>query len=239
MKNIRKPLILLFRIILPFSFLLIASSVSIFGQATKGTLRGTITDPNGQVISGAIVIATNDATHISTQTTTTSDGLYVIPELAPGQYSVSAESAGFSKRLMKNITVSLGLATNLSVELAVGAPTEVVSVTSGGEELALQRDQSQISTTFDNRKIQDLPSNGAASGLDTIALLAPGITTANSGGVNTNGTGLSVNGNRARANNFQIDGADNNDLVIGGPANFLDNQEAVQEYQIITNNYSA
>jgi hypothetical protein len=57
--------------------------------------------------------------------------------------------------------------------------------------------------------------------------------------VNSNGTTLSVNGNRARANNFTIDGTDNNDLSIGGPSYFVDNQDAVQEYQVITNNYSA
>jgi hypothetical protein len=61
----------------------------------------------------------------------------------------------------------------------------------------------------------------------------------NSGGVNTNGTGLSVNGNRARSNNFQIDGSDNNDLSVAGPALFVDAQDSLQEYQVITNNFSA
>src|SRR5205085_4128019 len=106
-------------------------------------------------------------------------------------------------------------------------------------EEVLQRDQSQISTTIETRRVEDLPSNAAASGLDTLALLAPGVVPTNSGGVNTNGAGLNVNGNRARANNFQIDGSDNNDLSVAGPALFVDNQDQIQELQIITNNFSA
>jgi outer membrane receptor for ferrienterochelin and colicin len=72
-----------------------------------------------------------------------------------------------------------------------------------------------------------------------LALLAPGVVASRNSGVNTDGVGLSVNGNRGRSNNFQIDGSDNNDLSIGGPSLFVDNQSQVQEYQIITNNFSA
>ncbi|HST51316.1 MAG TPA: hypothetical protein VLJ61_04825, partial [Pyrinomonadaceae bacterium] len=119
-----------------------------------------------------------------------------------------------------------------------GNVNETVTVVANTEEV-VQRDQAQISTTVDTRRIEELPSNAAGSGLDTLALLAPGVIPNNSGGVNTNGTGLSVNGNRARSNNFQIDGADNNDLSVAGPAMFVDNQDQVQEIQVITNNFSA
>src|SRR6185503_13103400 len=88
-------------------------------------------------------------------------------------------------------------------------------------------------------KVQDLPSNSAGGGLDTLLLNVPGVAQNSGGGTNTNGTGLSVNGNRGRSNNFQIDGSDNNDLSVSGPAMFVDNQDQVQEYQIITNNFSA
>jgi outer membrane receptor protein involved in Fe transport len=199
-----------------------------------------VVDPNGQAVAGATVTAKNQNTGVVASTITTGEGLFVVPELIPGQYTVTVEpTAGFSKTAVTDVTVGLGQATNLSIALSVGAPSEIVTVTSSGEELTLNKDESQIAATFDTRKIQDLPSNSAAGGLDTIALLAPGVIANNSGGVNTNGTGLSVNGNRARSNNFQIDGSDNNDLSVAGPANFVDNQDAVQEYQIITNNFSA
>src|SRR5260221_14611910 len=92
-----------------------------------------------------------------------------------------------------------------------------------GEEL-ITKDQAQISTTFESRKIEDLPSNGAGGGLDTLALLAPGVVASRNSGVNTDGVGLSVNGNRGRSNNFQIDGSDNHHLRIGGPLVFFVNQ---------------
>src|SRR5262249_50757256 len=88
------------------------------------------------------------------------------------------------------------------------------------------------------RKVSELPSNSAGGGIDTLALLAPGVVPG-FGNVNSNGVTLSVNGNRSRSNNFTLDGTDNNDLSIGGPNFFVDNQDAVQEFQIITNNFSA
>ena len=124
------------------------------------------------------------------------------------------------------------------MSLGPGHPSGNRPITSTGEEI-ITKDQAQISTTFETRKIEELPSNGAGGGLDTLALLAPGVVASRNSGVNTDGAGLSVNGNRGRSNNFQIDGSDNNDLSIGGPSLFVDNQSQVAEYQIITNNFSA
>lgn len=213
-------------------------SVLAYGQAQSGTLRGTVTDPNGGVVAGATVTAKNSASGASSPTTTTGDGIYSIPNLPPGKYSVTVEQTGFSKKAVTDVTIGLGAIVDLPISLAVGAPSETVTVTSTGEEL-VTKDQAQISTTFETRKIEDLPSNGAGGGLDTLALLAPGVVASRNSGVNTDGAGLSVNGNRGRSNNFQIDGSDNNDLSIGGPSLFVDNQSQVSEYQIITNNFSA
>jgi outer membrane receptor protein involved in Fe transport len=213
-------------------------SVLAYGQAQTGTLRGTVTDPNGGVVAGATVTAKNSTSGASSPTTTTSDGIYSIPNLVPGKYSVTVEQTGFSKKAVTDVTIGLGAIVDLPISLAVGAPSETVTVTSTGEEL-VTKDQAQISTTFETRKIEDLPSNGAGGGLDTLALLAPGVVASRNSGVNTDGSGLSVNGNRGRSNNFQIDGSDNNDLSIGGPSLFVDNQSQVSEYQIITNNFSA
>ena len=234
-----RSLIKAFAFMLTVSALVSVASLSAFGQATTGTLRGTVVDPNRQSVAGATVTAKNDGTGVESSTTASDSGIFVIPNLLPGTYTVTVEStAGFSKKVVTGVTVALGTATDLPVELAVGNPSETVTVTSSGDEV-ISRDQSQISTTIDSRRIQDLPSNGAGGGLDTLALLAPGVIANRQGGTNTNGAGLSVNGNRGRSNNFQIDGADNNDLSVGGPALFVDFQDSVQEYQIITNNFSA
>ena len=224
---------------LAMSTLVLLSSLAVFGQATTGTLRGTVTDPNGGVVAGATVTAKNQSTGNSTPTTTNSDGGYVLSNLSPGAYTITVEAtSGFSKKSITDVNVPIGTTTDLPIALAVGSPTEIVTVTSTGEE-AITRDQAQISTTFETRRIEDLPSNGAGGGIDTLALLAPGVVASRNSGVNTDGAGLSVNGNRGRSNNFQIDGSDNNDLSIGGPSLFVDNQSQVAEYQVITNNFSA
>ena len=217
---------------------LMFSAATASAQETTGALRGTVTDVNGAVVSGANVTITNEATGASQTKQTTGDGIFEFSKLAPGSYTVTIEATGFKRALNKEVSVKLGIVNPLDVKLEPGAVSETVTVTAGTEEI-VQRDQSQISSTVETRKIADLPSNAAGSGLDTLALLAPGVIPNNSGGVNTNGSGLSVNGNRARSNNFQIDGSDNNDLSVAGPALFVDAQDSLQEYQIITNNFSA
>src|SRR6266480_3578294 len=216
-----------------------AFSVLAFGQQQTGTLRGTVTDPNGGVVAGATVTVKNQGSGVASSSfQTNSDGIYVITNLAPAKYTVTIEQTGFKKKSVVDVDVALGAVVDVNVALEVGPPSEIVTVTSTGVEL-VKKDQAQISTHFETRKIEELPSNGAAGGLDTLALLAPGVVASRNSGVNTDGAGLSVNGNRGRSNNFQIDGSDNNDLSVGGPNLFIDNQDQVQEYQVITNNFSA
>src|SRR5258706_5171002 len=218
--------------------LLILSALTTVAQETTGTLRGTVVDATGAVVPNASVTVTNDATGAAQTKQTSGEGVFEFTKLDPGSYTLDVSATGFKRSLNKSVSVKLGIVNPIDVKLEAGNVAETVTVTATTEEV-IQRDQSQISTTIETRKIQDLPSNAAGSGLDTLALLAPGVVPNNSGGVNTNGTGLSVNGNRARSNNFQIDGSDNNDLSVAGPALFVDAQDSLQEYQVITNNFSA
>ena len=206
-------------------------------QATSGTLKGSVVDPQGAAIAGATVTVKNSATGIVQTTTATSDGLFTVTNLPPGKYTVTASTtAGFSAKQLTGVDIRIGTETDLKVELEIGTPTETVTVTGNTEDIV--QTTSQISASFESRKVEDLPSNAAGGGLDTLALLAPGVVPG-FGNVNSNGTTLSVNGNRARANNFTMDGTDNNDLTIGGPNFFISNQDSIQEFQVITNNYSA
>ncbi len=215
------------------------SATSVMAQATTGVLRGTVTDVNGAAIAGATVTVKNEATGTTTEPlTTNTEGSFDAAGLLPGPYSVTVEASGFKRSVSTGVSVKVGIVNPLAVALEAGNVAETVTVMANTEEI-VQRDQAQISSTFEARRVEDLPSNGAGGGIDTLALLAPGVVANRSGGTNTNGTGLSVNGNRGRSNNFQIDGADNNDLSVSGPALFVDFQDSVQEFQIITNNFSA
>lgn len=217
--------------------ILVLTAIAVMAQATTGTLRGTVTDANGGVVSGATVTINNAGTGSSSNATTNSEGTFEAAFLQPGEYTVTVEAPNFKRSVSNGVSVKIGIVNPLAVVLEAGQVTETVTVTANTEEIV--RDQSQVSTTIEARRIQELPSNGAGAGIDTLALLAPGVIANRAGGTNTNGTGLSVNGNRGRSNNFQIDGSDNNDLSVAGPALFVDFQDAVQEFQVITNNFSA
>src|SRR5918911_1107469 len=218
---------------------LLLFTMSAFAQTTTGTIRGTVTDQAGAAVAGATVVAKNQATGVSTnEFKTTGEGIYVIPNLIPGKYDITVSSPGFSSTVTTGVDVRIGTDTTVNVALKAGDVSATVTVTADTEEV-INRDQSQIASTFETRKVEELPSNAAGAGIDTLALLTPGVVTGATGVSNTNGTELSVNGNRVRSNNFTIDGSDNNDLSVAGPSYFVDNQDQVAEFQIITNNFSA
>ena len=224
----------IFLIVSTFAFPFMAPSA--MAQATTGGLRGVVTDEKGAVIPDADVAIKNTATGAETKTKSNGEGLYAFPSLAQGSYLLTVEKQGFKKGEFQDVVIKIGVETTLDPTLQAGLGSETVTVTAG--EALIQKEQTQISNTFEARKVSELPSNGAGQGIDTLALLAPGVTPG-FGNVNGNGTTLSVNGNRARSNNFTIDGGDNNDLSIGGPNYFVDNQDIVAEFQVITNNFSA
>ena len=223
-------------ILMSVAMLLCLSSMALAQSATGG-LRGAVTDASDAALPGATVVAKNVATGTDFKTTTNSEGVYSVPRILPGKYSLAIEVRGFKKAEITDIEVSVGKDTIVDAKLEPGQISEVVTVT-GGAEALVEKDSVQISTTFQQRKVQELPVNVPGQGLDRIALLTPGVTVG-FGNVNGNGVTLSANGQRARSNNFTIDGVDNNDLSIGGPNYFVRNPDVVGEYQIITNNFSA
>ena len=219
-------------------FVLLFSAVPSMAQATTGTLAGNVTDAKGAVVANATVKVKNEGTGVEITTSTNGEGIFLVPSLIPGAYTITTSAGGFKKSVKTGVQIRVGITNPADISLEVGSVGETVTVTAGSDEV-LQTEQSQISSSLSTRQVQDLPSNGAGGGIDTLALLIPGVVANRVGGTNTNGTGLSVNGNRGRSNNFQIDGSDNNDLSVGGPALFVDFQDAVQEFQVITNNFSA
>ena len=216
------------------SFVIPATPV--MAQATSGNIVGSVTDAAGGAVVGAKVTAKNKATGQELSDTTSGEGTFRIANVPPGLYDVTVEQTGFKKGVFTDFNVGIGTDNPLNPVLTAGDVTESVTVVAGGEEVA--QVTSQVSSSFESRKVEELPSNAAGGGIDTLALLAPGVVPG-FGNVNSNGVTLSVNGNRARSNNFTLDGTDNNDLTIGGPNFFVSNQDSVQEFQLITNNFSA
>ncbi len=217
--------------------MLLSLSSTALAQTATGGIRGVVTDPTGAALPNATITARNIATGVESRTTTTGEGAYSIPRILPGRYNITVEAAGFKKTEVTDVEVAAGKDAVIDPRLETGAISEVITVT-GGSEALVEKDTVQISATFQERKITELPINVPGGGLDRIAFLVPGVTQG-FGNVNGNGPTLSVNGNRARSNNFTIDGVDNNDLSIGGPNYFVQNPAVVGEIQVITNNFSA
>ena len=218
------------------AMMLVVSSLQ--AQTTTGGIRGVVTDATGAAIAGASVTAKNVATNAEIRATANEEGLYSIPRILPGVYTVSLEANGFRKTEITAVDVSLGKDTVVNAKLEPGTISDVVTIASGGVEAIVEKDTVQISTNFQEKKIQELPIAAPAGGLDRIAFLAPGVIQG-FGNVNANGVQISANGNRSRSNNFTIDGVDNNDLSIGGPSFFIRNPELVSEIQVVTSNFSA
>ena len=213
-----------------------ASFVSAHAQITTGTVRGTVTDPNGAVVPGAKVTLTKKSTNTSSTQVTTASGTFEFTNLLTGDdYSVSIEATSFKNLLLTDVKVSLNQATDLSAQLSPGTVTESVTVTAGGTEL-VDTTTSNLSQSFSSRQVSELGQTGAgASGVNNLALLAPNVSS--SGGVGV-GTGGSVGGQRARNNNFMIDGVDNNDKSVTGPQSYVSPEE-VAEFSLVQNQFSA
>jgi len=214
---------------------LLLSTTFIFGQVTTGNLQGIVYDPNRAAIAGATVKLTNLETGQVREMQTNSEGLYRFTNLLPGnRYKIEVSAQGFATKTVENIVVKLATENNLDIQLEVGSVGATIEVTTASS--IINTTQSQLSQNFTPQQITQLPILGGL--IDNLALLTPGVTTPGDADF-TNGVGISANGNRGRSNNFQIDGQDNNDNSVAGPSLFITNTEAVGEFQVITNTFSA
>jgi hypothetical protein len=220
--------------------LLFVFSTFAFGQgAVAGSVSGTVEDAQGAVIAGAKITAKDAATNTEFKTESNSTGNFRLAGLPPGNYNVTVEAPKFSKLATQNVTVYANRDTAMGrLALKVGSTEEVVNVE--GTAPLIETTSSQITKSFESRQVAELPLNGGGTAFDSLALLVPGVTNAQDAGFsNTNGADLSVNGQRGRSNNFQIDGQSNNDNSVAGPQYFVNNQDLIAEFQVVTNNFSA
>ncbi len=203
-----------------------------FGQRLDGTLRGTILDSTGAVVPEAEVTATNQASGVVQTTQTSSAGIYIFPNLLVGNYTVAVKAKGFSTYVRRDVNVASNQVVEANATLEVGVTTTTIEVTAGAE--IVQTTTSQLSNTFDSR-LASLPVGQVDGNVLALAALAPNTTLMGSGVL---GQGGSVGGTRPRMNGFTIDGVDNNDVGVTGPQmNVI--QDAVQEFQLLSNQFSA
>jgi outer membrane receptor protein involved in Fe transport len=219
------------------SVLFLASITSVFAQEGSANLRGTIADPNGAVVPAATVSIANQETGLNRRSAvTTESGDYVFASLTPGLYRITVEAANFKKSVKENVRLNVGETQEFNFSLEVGASQETVTVTT--DEPLVETSTSKIGGQISQAELTELPSVNR-NFIGFVGLLpgvVPNISTESFGS-----DSVSVGGQDPRYNNFSLDGANNNDDVIGQRAGSQTRTalEAVQEFQVLTNQFSA
>jgi hypothetical protein len=209
-------------------------------QEVSAGLTGRVTDASGGAIVGAAVTARDLDRGTAWTATTNEDGIYAYPRIPNGSYSVKVEAAGFKTFTQSNIVLEVNQRGRVDVVLQLGAVTESVEVVA--DAALLQTEVTQVGVVVGSRTIEDVPL--ISRNVVELALLIPGVT-ATDPSTFTTGTRAEasggrpfVNGNREQANNFLLDGIDNNQLS-DNLTPYQPNPDALQEMKVITSNASA
>jgi len=177
--------------------------VSANAQTFRGALAGAVTDASGAALPEALVKLESPSTGLSRNTVPTINGDFFFADLPLGMYTLTVSHQGFETKKVGNIEVAVSKTTNISVQLGVAQQQQVVEV--AATAVNLETTSSDLAAVVNTREVQDLPINGRD--FRQMIKLSPGVTSSAS---------PSVNGTRTVSNNYQIDGADNNDAMFGG-----------------------
>ena len=149
-----------------------AFALTAVAQSNKGTITGTITDPNGAVVSGASVVAKNERTGEERNATTDAEGVYQIPALKASNYTVTVTAPNFAANTFTNVQINVGQEQKLDVSLSTQGVTEDVTVVAGATEAAIDTGSARMGATVNEREVVGLPLNGRQ--LSQLYLQAPG-----------------------------------------------------------------
>ncbi|HEU5339836.1 TonB-dependent receptor [Edaphobacter sp.] len=229
-----------------FSVVVLAAAMAAlpaaWAQTVTGAVTGEVTDTTGAVIPNARVIAENTATGVKTETTTNAAGVYTIRFLPIGQYQVSVEASGFATQTLPPFALEIAQTAKFNVQLSAGSVTTTVQVSAEAAPI-LNTNDDTLSGTFTANAIQNFPLNGLD--FSALTLYVPGaVSTAGTGGTTSFERStyftdsVNLNGNRAQANNYTLDGIDMNEtfnnLISYSPA-----PDALQEIKVLTANSPA
>lgn len=210
------------------------TSLSVLAQTSFGTIAGSVTDQTGAAISGATVTVTSKDTGEVHKTVTSGSGGYKLEALGTGNYDVKAEALGFSSSVVDAVVVQPSVITSVSPSLHIGNASDTVEVSSSSE--ILQTESGEVSATLSSAEISQLPLNELNA--YTLVTTLPGVTTVT---VGSGGSGpqFSVDGLRPRANDYLVEGQDNNDAGVTGQAFEPSNPESVDNVTFLLSSYAA
>lgn len=220
------------------------SHSDLLAQVSGGTIRGTVTDPTGAIIPGAHVAIESIATKVKQEVTTNGSGIYLLPDLQPGIYSITVRAAGFSTQVQSGATLTVGAVLVLNSTLSVGSKTEQVTVSTTAATVELGT--SEVSGVIGTERITQLPLNGRD--WSQLATLEPGVSAVRGEQATDNriqqgsGQQMSISGGRPWQNNYLLDGISINDYANGAPGSALGANlgvDAIKEFSVVSSNYPA
>lgn len=220
--------------------LLLVSGSFVFGQVLRGRIEGTIKDPQEQAVPNVALTVANVGTGETLNVVSTDEGEFVVPELKPGTYTITAEAQGFKKTSVEGVVVQVATVSSVTIQLEVGEVTEQVSVSADEAQVVINTSNAEVGDVIDRQRILDLPLDGR-NPLE-LAGLQPGVQT------KTNADGevssFQINGNRTVASNVTVDGVNASDNFLKTPANITlpvipVSVESVGEFRVVTTLASA
>jgi outer membrane receptor protein involved in Fe transport len=218
---------------------LLVASVNLCAQQITGSIRGTVLDPSGAVVQGALITARQTETGLARSTTADRDGAYVLVELPVGHYRLEVEAKGFRRYLREGMSLNVNETASIPVRLVVGAETQQIQVMADAP--LIQGTVTSLGKTVLQQEVLDLPLDGR--NFTQLGTLQPGVVPITpglreAGGSLRDGQAYAVNGQRPESNNFLIDGANNFNGVDGGFV-LRPPVDAITEFRILTHNANA
>jgi hypothetical protein len=225
--------------------LLISAAQPAWSQQVTAAITGQVTDPSGAPIAGSAITARDVARGTIWTATTNAEGIYNLPRLPIGSYEVRVEAQGFQTAMRPAVQLVLNQTARMDFQMKVGQLSETVEVHAA--EPLLQTDTTQLGTVIESKTMTDLPL--ASRNYGQLTLLAPGAVAPNpsgftsgiTAGLDVGGSGAErpyINGNHEQANNYLLDGLDNNQ-VSDNLQGYTPNADAIAEFNMITQNASA
>jgi hypothetical protein len=219
--------------------ILIGSPIVLLSQSDNSSIAGTITDTSGAVIPGATITVTSELTGVEHNTISNQSGFYTIAGLAPGKYSVTVASTGFSKVTRTNNNLDPAIPATVNISLPVGKTNQQIEI--AANESMLQADSSTLGRVITSSQADNLPLNGRNP--IYLALTKAGITSISSNvssfSFSTGLGALNINGGRERDNLLTYDGAVAVRIRASGDSIGTPDLDAVQEVQVLATNYPA
>ena len=216
-------------------------------QVVGATLSGTVTDQSGALIPNANISIKDVATGVARTVTADSAGFYNAPNLVPATYEITVSATGFTTEVRSGVTLQVGAQQVLNITMQVGQVTQKVEVT--GAAPTVQLASSTISANVNSTTVRELPLNGRSwsdlakleTGVNAI-LTQPAFATGGDRGNRGFGAQITISGQKPVQNNYRLDGVSLNDYSNGAPGSVLGGNlgvDAIQEFSVLTSNYSA